>query len=447
MELRKYQKDDLEFHLSRNRSANFSEAGTGKSPTFARYIFMRYLLGNGTKSVLICPGGIMRKNQEDVCEWSGWSEDEVVIVKGDCTKRLATYKNKKIKCFIISGDTFGKEWEILLEHQPKIDCCVVDEVHLIFAGHTSKRTQSLYRASRKITHFLFCSGTPFNGKFSSIYPTLAVIEPRFYMNYNNFLNYHGVYDKFGRIVGWGRPEKLRKAIEMISVRHTFKECYPNSKGYVMFYETAEMDENLKQNYLQVEKEALLELEDKYLDCSNPCVKAMRCRQLLSCPEAMDLELKPQINGKDELLKIHLENAKEENARLLIFSVFQAEQLRIKKLCEDMGLRVGLINGGVSNVKRGEIDVGFRNHELDVIVASPQTASIGFNFGFAKEVIFVSMDYQDSSFEQGIQRLDRGQREEAIPVYVIGYKSAVERRIMEIIKRKMKEKSEIFGLGI
>ena len=289
------------------------------------------------------------------------------------------------------------------------------------------------------------TGTPLNGRFSAVYPTLAIIEPRFYMNYQNFVNYHGVYDQFGRIVAWSRPDKLRKALQMISVRHTFKECYPDSKGYMLFYEKAEMDENLKKNYIQVEQEALLSLEDKNIDLGNPAVKAIKARVLLSAPESLDLELKPVTNGKDELLRVHLETAKQENSQIVVFSVFQAEQERIKKMCEEVGLRVGLINGSVSNQKRGEIDVAFRNHELDVIIGSPQTCSIGFNWGFAKEVIFVSMDYQDSSFEQGIQRLDRGQRGEPIPVYVIGYASLVEKRIMNIIKRKMKEKVEVFGL--
>lgn len=444
MELREYQKQDLEFHLSRDRSANFSEPGTGKSPTFSRYIYTRYLV-NGCKTVFIMPGGIMKKNQEDVCEWSGWTEDEVVIVKGDKKKRLEIYKRPEVKCFIISADTFGKEWQIILENQPKINCCVIDEVHLLYVSQSSQRTQALYAASRNIKYFLFCTGSPLNGRFSAVYPTLAIIEPRFYMNYQNFMNYHGVYDRFGHVVGWGRPEKLRKALNMISVRHTFKECYPNSQGYVMFYEKAEMSDDLKYNYDTVKDEALLELEDKNLDCNNPCVKAMRCRQLLSCAESMDLELKCDNFAKEEVLKVHLETAKQENSQIVIFSVFQEEQKRIKKICEDMGLKVGLINGSVSNQKRGEIDVAFRNHELDVICGSSQTCSVGFNWGFAKEVIFMSMDYQDSSFEQGIQRLDRGQRGSPIPVYVIGYKSDVERKIMEIIKRKMKEKREIFGL--
>lgn len=444
LELRDYQKADLEFALSRDRSCNFSECGTGKSPTFSRYIYMRYLM-NGAKTVFIMPSGIMKKNQEDICEWTPFTEDEVVIVRGTPKQRLSIYENSNIKVFIISADTFSNEWKLMLEKQPDINSIVIDENHLLYSTHTSKRTQQLYLVSRKIQYFYACTGTPLNGRFSSVYPLCAICEPRFYFNYQTFLNYHGVYDNFGRIVAWGRPEKLKKVLQYLGPRHTFEECYSNSKGYQLFVEKADIDENLKENYQQLEEEALLELEDQYLECDNPAVKAMRARVLLSCPEMLNLENKPKFNGKDKVLKVHLENAKEEKSRILIFSCFQAEQIRVKNICEEMGLKVEIINGSVSSKKRGEIDTAFRNHDLDVVIGSPQTCSVGFNWEFAKEVIFLSMDYQDSSFEQGIKRLDRGTRKTAIPVYLISYKTKVEKRIIDIVKRKMKEKVEVFGL--
>ena len=48
MELRDYQKKDLEFHLSRDRSLNLSMPGTGKSAVFSRFIYTHYLI-DGTK--------------------------------------------------------------------------------------------------------------------------------------------------------------------------------------------------------------------------------------------------------------------------------------------------------------------------------------------------------------------------------------------------------------
>lgn len=45
----------------------------------------------------------------------------------------------------------------------------------------------------------------------------------------------------------------------------------------------------------------------------------------------------------------------------------------------MGFKVGLINGTVSAKKRGEIDLAFQAGELDIVVASPATASVRFKW--------------------------------------------------------------------
>lgn len=444
LELKPHQLEDLEFHLSRDRSCNLSECSTGKTPTMCRVMFTRNLI-DGCKTVWIMPSGLMKKNKIEAMKWCNWSENEVAIVKGNKTKRLEIYKKKEVKCFIITSDTFGNEWELILENEPEVNQVIIDESHLAIASHSSKRTQSIYRASRKIRYWLFCTATIVSGRFSSAYPAIAICEPRFYMNYQNFLNMHAVYGPMNRIVGWGRGDKLKKVLRTIGVRHTIKECYPDNPPFIYQFETAEIDENLRQNYITLEKEALLELEDKNLSLDNPAVKAMKGRVLLSCPESLDLELKPVVNGKDELLKVHLENAKVDGSRILIFSCFVAEQERVKKICDEMGIKAEIMNGSVSQTKRGEIAERFEKNEIQVCIMSVSVGACGFNFEFCKEVIWLSMDYQDSSFEQGNMRISRGTRTDPARVFILSYGTKLEKRILDIVKRKMKEKIEVFGL--
>lgn len=444
MRLKPHQLSDLEFHLSRDRSMNLSECSTGKTPTMCRVMLMRNLI-DGCKTVWIMPSGLMKQNKIAAMNWCDWNDNEVVIVKGDKKKRLEIYKRKEVKCFIITADTFGNEWELILENEPEVNQVVIDESHQAIASHTSKRTQSIYRASRKIRYWLFCTATIISGRFSSAYPAIAICEPRFYLNYQNFLNYHAVYGPMNRIVGWGRGEKLKTVLRKLGVRHTIKECYPDNPPFIYQFETAEIDENLKQNYITLEREALIELEDSNINCDNPAVKAMKARILLSCPETMDLELKPLENGKDNLLKVHLENAKIDGSRLLIFSCFLGEQLRVKKLCEDMGVKAEIMNGTVSQIKRGEIAERFKNNEFQVCIMSVAVGSCGYNFEFCKEVIWLSMDYQDSSFEQGNMRISRGTRKDPARVFILSYNTKLEKRILDIVRRKMKEKIEVFGL--
>lgn len=443
-ELRDYQKKDLEFALSRDRSLNLSDPSTGKTFVMTRLMWLRYLMF-GCKSVWVMPTSIMRKNEDDIFDSTDFTKDDVCIVSGNKEKRLKLYKNENIKVFIISADTYAREWSILLENQPEINQVVADEVHAYWSTTSSKRTQAMYASSRRIKWWYFASGSLINGRFSSAYPAIAVCEPRFYMNYQNFINYHAVYNAWGQICGWGRPEKLRKIFQMIGVRHTISECYPNNPEFIVIPEKAEMDENLKSNYLQIEQEALLELEDRNLDLGNPMVKATRARLLLSAPESLNLERKVQFNGKDNLLRLHLENAKEEGARILVFSCFVAEQERIKKICDEMGIKSAIMNGSVSQKKRGEIDVAFRNNEIQVLICSPEVASYGLNYEFCKEICYLSIPYQDGTWNQSIMRISRGTRKTPALVYILTYGTKCESRIIQIVKRKMREFKSVFRL--
>lgn len=441
LELRNYQKELLAYHLKEPRSIDTSAPSCGKTPVLAMWMKLRYQI-DGCKSIFTMPSSILLKNQEEVINWTGWSEDEVVICNGTPKKREQMYKNPKAKCFLMTFSIYATEWEKLHKLQPEVNAVCMDESHLSVSTHTSQRTQSMYRSSRVFKYFLWATGSLINGRYSSVYPYLAVINPMWYGSYNNFLRYHAVYGPFNNIVGWARPERLKKILSLCSKGVTLDEAYPNRPENIIVVEKCEFDENLKKAYTDLEEDALLELTDEYLECKNPMVKSLKCRALLAAPELFDLPNPVKVNGKDEMVKTHIENALYDKERILIFACFKAEQERIVKICEKMGARVALMNGEVSSAKRGEIDKKFRHGELDVVVGSPKVLGFGFNFEFVKEIVFVDLDYQDSSVEQGILRGSRGTRTRPLPIYFLMYPCKLEKRIMQIIQRKKNERLKV-----
>lgn len=438
LQLRDYQLERLQYHLKNDRSLELLPMGRGKTPIACVYARIQWDLFK-EKSVWVMPVALLSKNKDEIMKWCEFSDEEVALLNVPKNKRMKIYADQNVKAFMMSGDTYAREWR---ELPSDVNVVIIDEFHQNFGSHTSMRTQQFYVSSRRFKKIKIMTGTLIAGKYSSAYPAIAVIEPRYYLNYNNFLAYHGVFNNFNQIVAWRNPDKLREILS----RHSsgLNDPFAGRKNWTeIIFEKCNFDEKQKMAYKEMEEEALLELEDKFIDARDSGgVKQIRCRQILSCPES--IELKVGFIGKDDMLKVHLLNAKEENERLVIFSVFNAEQNRIKRLCLDIGVRAEIMNGDVPSSKRAEIDRKFQNKEIDVIIGSPKIASIGFNWEFIKEIIFTSMSYDNSEFSQAMGRGDRGSRTRPLLVYILTYDTKVEKRIMTILYRKSDELKKIFS---
>jgi superfamily II DNA/RNA helicase len=88
--------------------------------------------------------------------------------------------------------------------------------------------------------------------------------------------------------------------------------------------------------------------------------------------------KIKLTHKEQRLIIHLEDHKRTQKPLLKFAVLTKQHWQLKKICEDMGFRVGVINGQVAVKDRNRIDLDFRAGLIDIVIASGATAGVGFN---------------------------------------------------------------------
>lgn len=428
----------MAFHISQERSLNLSDPGTGKTPTAC--VYMQYLNRvKGAKIAFVMPKSLMKKNREEMFNFTDFTEEEVQIVSGlSPAKRMEKYQDEKIQVFIMNFTTFVNEWRNL---PSATNALVVDEFHMGYKTDGSKRTQEFYKAMQVIKYFLGMTGTLIDGRLDSAYPAIRVINPRYYFNYNQFKAIHGIYDMWGTLTGWRNHQRLAAILSKHAVAVKFKDAYANSPEPVIISQVCEMDPTHYNLYKEFEEKALLELEDKYLEAEGGGVHQLRCRQILEAPESVEIKNNFEL-GKDEALKVYLEDATNNHKPLIIFSVFRAEQERLKKLCEEYGFKVELMNGEASEKKRGQIDQDFRSGKIDIVIGSPEVMSVGFNWQHVDTVIFVSIDYKDSNFKQAMQRADRGTREYPLKVIRLYYDTAVEARLWNIIQRKRKDSEKV-----
>ncbi len=447
--LRDYQVADLSFYMRSPRCLALSDPSCGKTPSVCVYAY--HLWENlGEKSVWAQPPSLLEKNFQELLAFTPFTEDDIVIVDGTKAKRLKLMANPSGKVFLMGFQCFSDNWEYLLGQQPEINALLVDEIHMGYGGSTSRRTANMWLAMHRIDKFLGMTGTIIDGKLSSAYPSIHVINPLYYGSYGGFMLDHAITDTYGNVVAWRNPEMIKNILRRHAIRHTFEEIH-GKEAKVVIPERVKMAPKQLEAYREFETQALLELEDDWLDGTIPAVHAIRCRQIMAHPHTFGILDDNEPTGKDERLRVHLEDHKQSGNPLVIFASLVPEQERIAKIARSMGLKAGLINGKVSAKARGIIDRKFCSGEIQVLVGSPATAAVGYNWGFVETIVFVSFDYKDSNFIQGYRRAIRGRKDKPLLIYVLQYESKVEDRILEIVEVKSRlsqqvdESKEVFRL--
>lgn len=433
---------DLAFYMSHPRGGNLSDPGTRKTGSVCVYAYWLWT-EKKVRSAWAMPLGLLEKNVVELLEFTDFKREDIMIVAGTAAQR-AKQMASDAKIFLMGFDCFSTNWEQLLTAHPDINALLVDEIHMGYGGDGSGRTQNLYKAMERIEYFLPMTGTLINGRLSSAYPVIHITDPSLYPSYETFLSIHSVVDAYGKIVAWTRPKPIAAFLRKYMIRHTFEEIY-GAEAKVVINEQCQMDPEQRKAYDEFEETALLELEESWLEGSLPGVHLIRCRQIMEHPQTFGAPLdKIKMTGKEKRLLVHLENAKQSGKPLLIFSALVPQQLRLVEICEKMGFRVGLINGTVSAKKRGQIDQAFRDGELDIVIASPATAAVGFNWGHLDTIIFMSIDFMDSSFVQGYRRAMRGVRQSHLLIYVLEYENSVDQKIFKIVETKSAMANEVDG---
>lgn len=427
--------EDLAHFINNPRDLMLHDPGVGKTIVAALYSY--YCWANkGSRVALVQPISLMSKNKEEFLKFTNFDEHEVVCVQGTPAKREKLMRSNA-KVFLFGGDGFASQWEMLKSFHPDLGVLICDEPHLYFSGHKSVRTQSWYRACRELWSVIPMTGTIVKGKLDSIYPFLHASFPKYYGTYENFMAMHAELDENGKLIHWKNHDRLRMILERHSICRSFESIY-GEDATLIITETVDMEKVQREKYEELEAFALIELEDSFIEAGTPGIKAIRARQVMACPEHLGVVPIGTVTGKDARLLVHIQEAIVSNERLTIFSALVPEQERIFGMIKKLGKTVGLINGNTSLAQRRVFDEEFRAGRLQFIVGSPACMSVGFNWGFLRKIVFVSLDYMDDSFVQAYKRGVRGKREQPLLVYVLEYRKSIDQRIFKIVEGKSKD---------
>lgn len=450
--LRDYQIADLAFYMANSKCLNLSDAGTGKTPSVC--VMQWYLWSqHGIGTVWPQPKSLLKKNKKEILRFTEFKDEDVVIVDGtkaQIEKQLAS----GAKVFLMGFRRLTLSWRQLPSYVKAVH---IDEMHMGYKSADSQNSLQLFKMfdSQRMSQFLGMTGTLIDGKLSSAYPAIRVIEPRYYMSHEGFLNQHAVLDFEGKVAGWKNHDKLSRIFGRHAIRRSFASVH-GEQEVVHIPEMVDMAPLQRKYYDTFRDEAILELEKFYLDGTQPGVAFTRARQLMEHPNNFpDLTepgkfidvLKGEPTEKEERLKIHLEEHWLNEKPLIIFTPLIPQQMRIAEILEAMRFRFGVINGEESRKKRDQVDEDFQAGRLQVVLATELTASFGYNWQFCgdKEVdheIFIALGFSDATFVQARQRAIRGKRTSPLRLTTLEYNDSIDQHICSIIYRKSVDANKV-----
>ena len=427
---RKYQIEDLATLINNPRHLEGQDPGCGK--TYICGMFTQYILDHTNERVIwTMPGGILKKNYRDILFCTNIAPEQICIVQGPPAKRKEIYSNSQYKVLLMTGQTYANEWELLPKDYRHT---FHDEIHLYYTTYNSKRTTEWVRACKSKGAIVPMTGTFIRGRLDSAYPVLHVLAPWAYGSDRSFLQYHALYDENGAVAGWTNHERLGEVARRIGTFRSFKSIYGEEQK-IFERHTYQLSDKVRQVYDKFEATGLAELTDKFVDSQNPAVTVMRLRQMMAAPDLFDIKEETE---KEAAIRVDVEDHLKSGERLAIFTPITAEQLRIVKIIQEEGGTVGHINGTVSNQNRQTIDEKFCAGQIQFVVASPQTAGIGFNWNFLNTIIYPSIEYTDDSLVQSYRRGIRGVRDQPLRIKLLQYEDTIEERIWQIVDRKNRD---------
>ena len=324
------------------------------------------------------------------------------------------------------------------------DLIVADEGHKI-KTHNIAASKALHRLGAKARYRLLLTGTVITNKAIDVFSQFKFLNPAvfgasFYAWRNRYFDMVG-YGSHTPVLKRSMEPELTARLHSISYRATKAECLdlPETTDVIR---QVELEPQALRIYRSLVKESFAELSQGEqgapvaVTATNILTRLLRLSQLtggfIGNDETAAVE---QVSAaKLAVLEDILDSAEQEGKKLVIIARFLPEIRAIEKLLEKKGLRYAIITGAIRN--RDEQVAAFQNDpDVTVFIGQIATAGLGITLTAASTMVFYSMDYSMSNYEQTKARIHRvGQRMPCTYIHLVA-RHTVDEKVLRALRSK------------
>ena len=395
--------------------------------------------GKIKKLLIVCPLSICGVWEEEFSKFADFDYN-LRILKGSLEKKIETLYSLEGRALQIVVVNYESVWRI--ERQIKNwhpDMIICDESHKI-KSHNIAASKSIHKLGEKTMYRLILTGTAITNKAIDIFSQYKFLEPRifgksFYTFRNHYFDMAG-YGNHTPVLKESMKNELKNKIHSIAFVAKKSECLdlPETTEIVR---KIELEPSAMNTYKHLVRDSFAELQNSEVTVTNVLTKILRLSQLtggfLGDDEGKKVHQisKAKLNALEDIIDEVTASGK----KLVVMARFIPEIEAIKKLLVKKNLSFSVITGDVKN--RADEISKFQN-DVDVLVFVGQiaTAGLGITLTASSTMVFYSLDYSMSNFEQAKARIHRtGQKENCTYIYLIA-SNTVDEKIMKALKNKV-----------
>lgn len=424
--------------LKSRGAALLMEMGTGKSLTAIAITGALSLAGRIRRVLIVAPLSILGVWEEEFQKFAAFPY-ALAVLSGSSAKKLDTLRHMNGTALQVVVVNYESAWRLekaLTAWHP--DLIIADEGHKI-KTHNIAASKAMHRMGAKASYRLLLTGTVITNKAIDVFSQYKFLNPAIYGN-----SFYAFRNRYFDMVGYGNHTPvLKKSMEgelteklhSISYRATKAECLdlPETTDVIR---QIELEPAALRIYRGLVKESYAELACGEVTATNILTRLLRLSQLtggfLGNDETAAVE---QVSAaKLSALEDILDGAMAEGKKLVIIARFIPEIRAICKLLEKRGLGYSCITGEVKN--RDEQVARFQKEpEVMAFVGQIATAGLGITLTAASTMVFYSLDYSMSNFEQTKARIHRvGQRMPCTYLYLVA-RGTVDEKVLAALESK------------
>ena len=419
-------------------AALLMEMGTGKTLTTIAIVGRLWQEKRVQRLLVVAPLSILGVWEDEFRKFADY-DYSLAVLEGTGARKADTIRHMTGAALQVLVVNYESAWRLEKELAAwRPDCIVCDEGHKI-KTHNIAASKALHRLGAKARYRLLLTGTVITNKPIDVFSQYkfadsTVFGSSFYLFRNRYFDMVG-YGNYTPVMKKSMESEFTEKLHSIAFRATKAECLdlPECTDIV---QRVELEPAARRVYLQLVKDSYADLSSGSVTVTNVLTRLLRLSQLTGgfVGNDEDAATEQVSSAKLDALSDLIDSAENDGRKVVVIARFLPEIHAIEKLLEKKGLRYSVIHGGVTD-RPAQIEAFQNDPEVQVFVGQIATAGLGITLTAASTMIFYSLDYSMSNYEQTRARIHRvGQKHPCTYIHLVA-KGTVDEKVLKALQDK------------